>query len=662
MGEWGGAGKVRTLIAGVRWGAIAAVAAWAVAGGPTIRSAALGIVGAMVLYALAASLTLRLPASLTEPVVRLAYAGDLLAASLWLVVYGDRPAGVIGVAFVAIALEGLWSFGWRGGVAAGVTLVAADGLARWVGIDPGGMAALAPPAALVTVAVVVGAGAAMAAHLERARQTSGRLTDALTRERVRLQRELAENDVKREAVHAGEERLRALVRGAPVTLFTVDRDSLVTAIEGAGLARLERHQTDAVGWSVAELFPRAPTVAHGIRDALGGTASQGTAESDGQTFAMRYAPLRDTGGHVTGAIGVALDVTDRKDAERALDEQSQLAQALVDAQSDLLDLVLVSEGGQTTYVNEAAATVTGYDQSDLIGLPSLYALAPDAERAAVDARRANHRAGDVMRFEIAIRRKDGELVELEMAEVEVSTGAHVRVVAIGRDVTERKRAERDRQALVGRLLAAEEATRKKIAQDIHDDSIQTLFAALIRLHMLTSRITDPEALATLEQLSATIDRSIETLRHLLFDLRPVALDSEGLATALRLYLDEMKADTGIIGLVTDGCAAEPDADSRIMLYRIAQEALANVRKHARASHVDVSLVDRDGGVLLTIRDDGRGFSMADLPAIRPGHLGLQAMRERTEMAHGRFTIQSTPGSGTTVEAWIPGPASAERAA
>lgn len=662
MGEWGGPGTVRPLIAGVRWGAIAAAAGWAFAAGPTPRPAALGIAGAMAVYALPASLTGRLPTSLRHPVVRLACAGDLLAASLWLVLYGDQPAGVVGVAFVAIALEALWGFGWRGGVAAGLTLVAADGLARWVGIDPGGPAALVPPASLVTVAIVVGAGAALSAHLERARQTSGSLTDALTRERDRLQGELAERDAGREAVHAGEERLRALLGGAPVTLFTVDRDGIVTAIEGEGLARLDRHQRDAVGWSVAELFPRAPAVAHGIRDALAGTASQGTAESGGRTFAMRYAPLRDTGGHVSGGIGVALDVTDRKDAERALDEQSQLAQAMVDAQSDLLDLVIVSEGGQTTYVNEAAAAVTGYDQADLIGLPSLYALAPEVERAAVDARRTTHRAGEVMRFEIPIRRKDGELIELEMAEVEVSTGDRVRVVAIGRDVTERKRAERERQALVGRLLAAEEATRQKIAQDIHDDSIQTLFAALIRLHMLTSRITDPGALATLEQLSATIDRSIETLRHLLFDLRPVALDSEGLAAALRLYLEELKADAGIVGVVADRCVAEPDTDGRIMLYRIAQEALANVRKHAGASHVDVSLEDRDGGVLLRVRDDGRGFSMADLPANRPGHLGLQAMRERTEMAHGQFTIQSTPGAGTTVEAWIPGPASPERAA
>jgi PAS domain S-box-containing protein len=649
-------------IAVVRWAVAAAIGGWGVLSAPGRFQLALAIALAIAIYNLPASLTWRVPVGLRKPIIRLALVGDLLAVSTWIALSDNRPAGADAFGFVLVAMEGALLFGFLGAGAVTASLAAAEALATWLGATPAGAVLPLPPAEAAMILAVAWGMAAITARWERWQVRSETATARLTGERDQLQAHLTANAVAREAMDTSEERLRALLGSAPVMLFTVDRAAVVTAIEGEGLRALGRRPGDAVGWSVPELFPQAPDVARGIVEALAGVPSLGTAQVGERAFAMRYAPLRDRHGQIRGATGVAFDVTERTRAEETLDEQGQLAQALVDAQSDLGDLVIVSEDAQITYANEAAAMITGYEQDELVARASFYELAPAAARAALEEQRARRTLDEVTRFEVTIRNKDGAMVDLEMAEIEVTTGGRRRLVTIGRDITERRRAEHERQALIGRLLAAEEGTRQKIAQDIHDDSIQTLFAAQLRLRMLEGKVRDPEGLAALNQLSATIDRSIENLRDLLFDLRPTALDADGLAAALRLYLGELKKEAGTKGIVIDRCAAEADPDTRVILYRIAQEALANIRKHAAAKRIDVTLQDRDGGVLLTIRDDGRGFNVEDVPLNRPGHLGLQAIRERAEMAHGRLAIQSVPGGGTTVEVWIPRPAAIDRAA
>jgi signal transduction histidine kinase len=99
---------------------------------------------------------------------------------------------------------------------------------------------------------------------------------------------------------------------------------------------------------------------------------------------------------------------------------------------------------------------------------------------------------------------------------------------------------------------------------------------------------------------------------------------------------------------------EPPADTRIIMYRIAQEALANVRKHAAATAVSIRLEEKDGGFLMRIQDDGTGFSPPEMLQSAPGHLGLSSMRERAEMAGGWCVVRSYPGGGTTVEFWVAG--------
>lgn len=209
----------------------------------------------------------------------------------------------------------------------------------------------------------------------------------------------------------------------------------------------------------------------------------------------------------------------------------------------------------------------------------------------------------------------------------------------------------ERRRLLARLVAAQEHERHRLAEDLHDDTIQVMTAAALRIGGLrTQMASDDQAL--LDRLEGTVTDAIARLRRLVFELRPLALDREGLAAAVRLYLREA-FDEGRELVVDDRLEEQPPVETREIIYRIVQEALANVRKHARARRIEVVFDSHRGGVRASVVDDGRGFDPHLLDTAHPGHLGVSAMRERAAMAGGWCAIDSRPGQGTTVSCWIP---------
>ena len=216
------------------------------------------------------------------------------------------------------------------------------------------------------------------------------------------------------------------------------------------------------------------------------------------------------------------------------------------------------------------------------------------------------------------------------------------------------RAEQQRRRLLSRLVSAQEEERRRIAEDIHDDPIQVMTAAGMRLQMLRRRAPDHRDAESLERLQSIVDRAVERLRHLVFELRPYALDREGLGAALQLYLEERgKEAEGPAFRLSDRLTREPPPEMRVVLYRVGQELLTNVRKHARAHHVEITLEERGGRVVLRVTDDGVGLAPGDVTATRPGHLGLATIREHAELAGGTCRFISAPGAGTTVEFSVP---------
>jgi signal transduction histidine kinase len=220
-------------------------------------------------------------------------------------------------------------------------------------------------------------------------------------------------------------------------------------------------------------------------------------------------------------------------------------------------------------------------------------------------------------------------------------------------VADLRRMDEQRQRLLSRLVTAQEEERKRVASDIHDDSIQAMTAASIRIETLGRGLSDPASADRLAVVRDSVSRAIGRLRRLLFELRPPALDREGLVPALREMLQQVAEDSGMLFRIGGELQVEPSEDLRATAYRIVQEAVANVRKHSEAREVEVRVATSDGGLLVEVRDDGKGFEVAEALGGQPGHLGLTSMRERAELAGGWLDIRSSQGRGTTLEFWLP---------
>jgi signal transduction histidine kinase len=237
--------------------------------------------------------------------------------------------------------------------------------------------------------------------------------------------------------------------------------------------------------------------------------------------------------------------------------------------------------------------------------------------------------------------------------------------SLGRRVAEQTHELRDRlgqlrrameqsRSLASRLVTAQEEERSRIAEDIHDDTIQTMVAVGIRMELLRRSLTGSPLEAELDQVIDIVRNSIHGLRNLMFDLHPAILDREGLGPALEAYVERVRAADGPAYAIRDDLVEHPPAEIRATLFRIAVEAVVNARKHARAQAIAVTIEPVDDGYAVRIADDGVGFDVAATQHSAPGHLGLSAMRERASLAGGRCRIESEPGHGTTVDVWLPG--------
>ncbi len=262
--------------------------------------------------------------------------------------------------------------------------------------------------------------------------------------------------------------------------------------------------------------------------------------------------------------------------------------------------------------------------------------------------------------------QDDRSFSFSLAPFRDSAGNTAGAIVIAIDVTESRRTEetlrqtvetlkqvdQNRQALLRRLVHAQEEERRGIARDIHDDTIQSMFAVGLRLGTLRKALHDAAQVDQLGLLEQSVQESTDRLRHLLFELRPAALDEGGLPAALREYLEVMKREDAIDVELQTALEHSPASETQVIAYRIAQEALGNVRKHARARRVECAVSAVDDGILTRIADDGVGFE-DDRGRPTAGHLGLVSMRERAEMAGGWFRITSSRGNGCLVEYWIP---------
>ena len=318
--------------------------------------------------------------------------------------------------------------------------------------------------------------------------------------------------------------------------------------------------------------------------------------------------------------------------------------------------------------NATLLRATGYRRTEVLGRPIRDLHDPDSAAAlaeALETARADGRARDV---ELRLRRQDGNLLDVSLSMALIrDERQNYYYRSIWRDVTERKRAEAalrrkqaelersqaELRALAGRLLTAQDDERRRISRELHDDVNQRLAMLTLDIESLQARVPRSPRV-TGERLGAIRDRLVELsddVHGLAYGLHPSVLDHLGLKAALRSHVSDLRRHESIRIDLQVGDIVEPlPPDVAACLYRVAQAALRNVVKHAHASRVTVEVEPADGGIRLSLADDGVGFSG---PTRSSEGLGIVGMQERVRLVGGRFTLHSQVGEGSRITVWVP---------
>jgi PAS domain S-box-containing protein len=438
----------------------------------------------------------------------------------------------------------------------------------------------------------------------------------------------------------------------------LDRDYIYRAVNETYAKYAKRPSKEIVGLSVAELLGKGifeEQVKPHLDRCLAGEEVhyQSWFPVPGERpryMDVGYYPVCDQDGSVTGVVVASRDMTDRKQAEEALQRERDLVARVMDTSP--VGIAVFDRQGRITFANTlleqlaslvGGTTLTGraYNDPAWQGITADGDLIPDEALPFAQVINSRRPIYDV---EYSIKLPDGQQMFLSSnaAPLFDESGQIGSVVVTTEDITGRKQAEAQLEE------AAAAAERERLARDLHDAVTQSLFsvAAIAEALPHVWERDRQEAQRGLEELRWLTQGALAEMRALLLELRPAALTEHKLGTLLRQLTDAMMSRTRmpVTTTVVGDCALP--ADVQIALYRIAQEALNNITKHARAGEAKVSLHCGPGQARLQISDDGLGFD----PDVAQAHqLGLEIMCERAQAIGATLHIESKPGQGTRVE-------------
>jgi PAS domain S-box-containing protein len=473
-------------------------------------------------------------------------------------------------------------------------------------------------------------------------------------------------------LRASEAKFRALAESAPAAIFICQDDRISYSNPAA---------TAITGYSSAELC---------------GTSLRDTAVPDSRDFARARAAVRRSGNSVparfelriltkagaercldfTGAsfefagkpavLGVALDITERKQAEEAVRDSQQLLNQVLATLP--VGVSVTNRAGDIILANATLKNIWG-DLSLTHG-PQRWAQSKgwwhESGKRIAPSEWASARAlstGETSLNElIDIENFSGKhkTIQNSSAPIRGAEGQIVGAVVVNEDVTERVRADEalqdsaDRlQHLSRRLLTVQEEERRHLSRELHDEFGQIL--ATITLHLQAAKSTAGRAAQpSLDESIALLQRAGAQVRRLALELRPMLLETAGLDATLRWLAEQYQQRTGIVTRVV-GDTIEVPSEIAIACFRVTQEAMTNVVRHAQAQRVWIELGQSEGLLRLMVGDDGIGFDVGSVleRAADAGNLGLIGMRERVEILGGQLAINSEPGHGTRICVSLP---------
>lgn len=474
-----------------------------------------------------------------------------------------------------------------------------------------------------------------------------------------------------EQLRESEERYRDLVENSRELICTHDLDGLILSANRAATEVLGHDREDYFGKkNLREIL--TPGALEGFEDYLARICNDGVASgimrvqtSSGEHRIWEYYNTLRTEGVASPIVrGMARDITDRKRAEEALRESEERYRELFE---NAKDATFVHDlWGRYTSVNRAAERLLGYARAEILGKEVIHFFPPEQMEHIRECARKLVDEGETA-YESEVVTKEGRRVAVDIeSHLVFENGVPIGVQGTARDITERKAAEEklkanseQLRALSARLQSVREEEATRIAREIHDELGSALTRLKWDLELLSKeriktqeRVDRENSGQRIDEMIQLVDATVDTVRRISSELRPSILDDLGLAAALRWHTEQFQHRTGIV--TACDCFVENlglNQAQSTAVFRIFEEALTNVMRHAGAMKVDVRLEKDKGDLVLTIRDNGRGITEAE--QLDPSSLGLLGMRERVSLIGGEISIAGIAGEGTLVTVRLP---------
>ena len=478
---------------------------------------------------------------------------------------------------------------------------------------------------------------------------------------------LRQAEEKSAALSASEQRFGQMFRLSPdgIAVTSVTEGRMIETNE-AMLRILGRPRDEVIGRTVTDLGIWRDAFEHSAMVAVPAMTPGGIRQYE-HTIRTPQGETRDLLARTTRIelegepvlLSVVRDITERRRAQRLLEESERRLSLMIEASPEAITIASV-ENGTFMLVNPAAERLSGYTREEMIGRSALemgFYPDPEERQGLIEDIKQSEA---VLGRELHLRRKDGEVRDVLVSAALIDFRGSRFILFQGIDITQRKEAEkglREHQELLRELSAHLESVREEerahIAREIHDEMGQALTALKMDLSVivLESGKTAPKTAKDIQELKRRVDDIIQLVRDVATALRPSALDL-GITSGIEWLVDEFQKRNGIHCevKVEDG-EIDLAEDRSIVLFRILQESLTNISRHAGATNVEIHLRSSATHVRLDVKDDGRGF---DVEAARKKKtFGLLGIRERVIMLRGTLNISSVHGEGTQVSVSIP---------
>jgi two-component system sensor histidine kinase DegS len=310
--------------------------------------------------------------------------------------------------------------------------------------------------------------------------------------------------------------------------------------------------------------------------------------------------------------------------------------------------------------NRAFESLTGFKQAELKGVNLAKFLSQESLALAKEIRlKLVNGENYEQPYEQQFFVKDGVSKTVMMSTNAIITGGRITGFEhVARDVTRERQQQQNVRAYINQITRAQEEERKRVARDLHDDISPSILILIQKLDILVSgrRPKTAELKNSLQQIRSQAVEALEALRTTAQGLRPRIIDDLGLVAAVEWIAEELERDQQIqVTVEAEGIESELSPETQIVLFRIAQEALNNIRKHARASRVAIRITREDDDIVMTVTDDGIGFEVPERveDMVSAGKLGLMGMYERARLLEGSFQVKSRPGETTRITVRLP---------